>query len=571
MKNIVLLSLVWLMACMPTQQTQNSNQTSLPEAKSMAAKRHAMVVSAREEASTIGIEIMRKGGNAFDAMVATDAALAVCFPFAGNIGGGGFMVYRLKDGTTGTLDYREKAPKAAHEKMYQNEKGDLIPRLSMDGALAVGVPGTVAGMYEAHQKFGKLSWKEVMQPAIDLAKNGFVVTKKQASMLNGSRLLFQKVNKDRKIYFDKEWKEGDMIVQPNLAKTLEKIRDHGRDGFYKGEVAKKTVAFIQKNGGIITIEDLEEYNPVWRDPIQFNFHDYKITTMGPPSSGGIVLGQILKTLENYPLNEMEHNSADYIQLITEAERRAYADRSKYLGDPDFVNVPLVELMDDTYLKDRMNDFDWNKATLSSDIAPGEIEWTESNETTHYSIVDTEGNAVSVTTTVNGAYGSKLYDNELGYFFNNEMDDFSAKPGVPNMFGLIGGEANKIEPEKRMLSSMTPTIVSKNDKLYMVLGTPGGSTIITTVLQTILNQTIFDMNMQDAVAAPRFHHQWLPDEITFEPKGFSPKVIQKLTDKGYIIIEKNNSILGKMDAIRVLEDGSLEGGADPRGDDSAVEL
>ncbi|MXV38152.1 gamma-glutamyltransferase [Flavobacteriaceae bacterium Ap0902] len=571
MKNIVILSLVWLMACVPTQQTQNSNQTSLPDTNSVETNRHAMVVSAREEASKIGVEIMRRGGNAFDAMVATDAALAVCFPFAGNIGGGGFMVYRLKDGTTGTLDYREKAPKAAHEKMYQDKNGELIPRLSMDGALAVGVPGTVAGMYEAHQKLGKLSWKEVMQPAIDLAKNGFVVTEKQAEMLNGSRYLFQKVNKNRKIYFDKAWKEGDVIVQPNLAKTLEQIRDKGRDGFYKGKIAKKTVVFIQENGGIITEEDLLDYNPIWRNPIQFKFHDYEITTMGPPSSGGIVLGQILKTLENYPLNEMQHNSANYIQLITEVERRAYADRSKFLGDPDFVNVPLVQLMDKSYLKQRMEDFNWDKATSSSDIAPGDIEWTESNETTHYSIVDTDGNAVSVTTTINGAYGSKLYDNELGYFFNNEMDDFSAKPGVPNMFGLVGGEANKIEPEKRMLSSMTPTIVSKDDKLHMVLGTPGGSTIITTVLQTILNQTIFNMNMQQAVSAPRFHHQWLPDEVTLEPRGFDPSVIQVLKDKGYNIQEKNNRILGKMDAIRVIEDGSLEGGADPRGDDSAVEL
>lgn len=570
MKNTIILTLMWLVSCAPVQNTRSTEPSDIKTQK-QEAPQHAMVVSAREEASRIGVEIMRKGGNAFDAMVATDAALAVCYPFAGNIGGGGFMVYRLKDGTTGTLDYREKAPKAASEKMYQDKNGQLIPRLSMDGALAIGVPGTVAGMWEAHQKFGKLSWKEVIQPAIDLAKEGFIVTNKQAAALNHSRALFQKVNQDRNIYFDRNWNAGDRIVQPNLAKTLEIIRDQGRDGFYQGKVADKTVKFIQENGGIITLDDLLAYQPVWRDPISFQFKGFDITTMGPPSSGGIVLGQILKTIENYPINQMEHNGTPYIQLITEAERRAYADRSKYLGDPDFVNVPLVTLMDKTYLKNRMQDFDWNKATLSSDIQPGEIEWTESNETTHYSIVDTEGNAIAVTTTLNGAYGSKLYNNELGYFFNNEMDDFSAKPGEPNMFGLIGGAANKIEPEKRMLSSMTPTIVSKNGELKMVLGTPGGSTIITTVLQTILNQTIYGMTMQEAVSAPRFHHQWLPDEIMLEPKGFSPEVIKALKQKGYNISEKNNIILGKMDAIRVLEDQSLEAGADPRGDDSAVEL
>lgn len=559
MKKIIFLLAVCLFGCKMKQVENHKIDSSFKK---------GMIVSAREEASKIGIDIMKKGGNAFDAMVATDAALAVCFPFAGNIGGGGFMVYRLKDGTTGTLDYREKAPKAAHEKMYQDENGEVIPRLSMDGALAVGVPGTVAGMWEAHQKFGKLSWKEVIQPAIDLAKNGFYVTEKQAEMLKHSRELFQKVNKEV-IYFDKDWKKGDKIIQPNLAKTLEKIRDFGRDGFYKGEVAKKTVAFLQQNGGIITEQDLENYTPVWRKPIQFKFNDFDITTMGPPSSGGIVLAQILKTIEDYPLNEMKHNGAKYIQLITEAERRAYADRSKFLGDPDFVNVPLDELMDDNYIKSRMTTFDWNKASKSTDIAPGEIEWTESNETTHYSIVDSEGNAISVTTTINGAYGSKLYSNELGYFFNNEMDDFSAKPGEPNMFGLIGGAANKIEPEKRMLSSMTPTIVSKNGKLYMVLGTPGGSTIITTVLQTILNETIYDMSMQDAVSSPRFHHQWLPDEVVLEPNGFSAELVKELENKGYIISEKDAVVLGKMDAIRVLEDGSLDAGADPRGDDSAV--
>lgn len=530
---------------------------------------HAMIVSARQEASQIGIEIMRKGGNAFDAMVATDMALAVCFPFAGNIGGGGFMVYRLKSGEVGTLDYREKAPMAATEKMYQDENGNLIPNLSTDGALAIGVPGTVAGMYAAHQKFGKLPWREVVQPAIDLANNGFVVTSKQANSLNSNRLAFQKVNAES-ILFDKHWQRGDTIFQPQLAAILAEIQATGKDGFYKGKYAEQMVAFIQQNGGIITLEDLENYEPIWRKPIQFKFKDYKIITMGPPSSGGIVLAQILRTLENYPLQTMQHNSTAYIQLITEIERRAYADRAYFLGDPDFNTIPIEDMMSPDYLAYRMQNYNPKKATPSADISHGNIEFFESNDTTHYSIVDTEGNAVAVTTTINGAYGSKLYANHLGFFFNNEMDDFSAKPGMPNMFGLIGGKANKIEPGKRMLSSMTPTIVTKNNQLHMVLGSPGGSTIITTVLQTILNQTQFGMSMQEAVEAPRFHHQWLPDQIMFEPNGFSPQIFQDLKKMGYIIDERENIILGKMDAILINEDGSLEAGADPRGDDSAVE-
>lgn len=528
----------------------------------------AMVVSAREEASSIGVEIMKKGGNAFDAMAATDMALAVCFPFAGNIGGGGFMVYHLASGENGTLDYREKAPIAAYEKMYQDETGEIVPNLSTEGALAVGIPGTVAGMYDAHKRFGKLEWKEVVQPAIDLAKRGFVVTEKQAASLNSNRNKFTKVN-TKTILFDKEWKVGDTIKIPKLATTLEKIRDKGKDAFYKGEIAKQIAKFIQENGGIITVEDLAKYKVVWREALKFNFKDFQIITMGPPSSGGIVLGQILKSIEDEPLQSYGHNQPKYIQLITEASRRAYADRAYYLGDPDFVNVPVEELLSNDYLKRRMNNIDFQGATPSSDIKHGKIEWVESNETTHYSIVDKYGNAVSVTTTINGAYGSKLFNSELGFFFNNEMDDFSAKPGEANMFGLVGGSANKIEPEKRMLSSMTPTIITKNGNLYMVLGTPGGSTIITTVLQTILNQTVFGMDMQQSVNAKRFHHQWLPDEILLEPNGFSKEIIEALRSKNYNINENNSVVIGKMDAILVKADGDLESGADPRGDDSAV--
>ena len=558
--SFLILFMFSFLACKQEVKTSNISTEVLSDEKK------AMVVSARKEASDIGIEIMRKGGNAFDAMVATDMALAVCFPFAGNVGGGGFMVYRLNNGEVGSLDYREKAPKAANEKMYQDENGELIPGLSTEGALAVGIPGTVAGMYEAHKEFGNLRWGDVVQPAIDLALNGFVVTEKQAGMLNASQALFTQVNKE-KILFDKVWKAGDTIKQPNLAETLRAIqRTNGRD-FYEGDIAQRMVDFIQDNGGIITMEDMKSYKPVWRKPIDFIFKDFKVHTMGPPSSGGIVLGQILKTLEHYPIDSMKHNSTEYVQLITEIERRAYADRAHHLGDPDYVKVPIDQMMSEDYLMERMKLYSPNKATSSADITHGNITWSESDETTHYSIVDEEGNAIAVTTTINGAYGSKLYSNDLGFFFNNEMDDFSAKPGFPNMFGLVGGEANKIEPEKRMLSSMTPTIVTKADELYLVLGTPGGSTIITTVLQTILNRTIFDMPIDEAVSAPRFHHQWLPDEIMMEPNGFSEEIVTELKKMGYTIAERDNVILGKMDAIYRNENGGLEGGADPRGDDS----
>ncbi len=527
-----------------------------------------MVVSARSEASQVGISILKKGGNAFDAMVATDFALAVTYPFAGNLGGGGFMVYRTKNGQKGTLDYREKAALAAQKNMYLDKKGDVIPNLSLEGGLAVGVPGTVAGLWETHQKMGKLPWGELVQPAIDLATNGFVVTEKQAESLIRSRSFFTRINKT-KIYFDKEWKAGDTVKLPQLASTLKTIQAKGRDGFYKGINAQKIAQFIQNNGGIITPQDLENYKPIWRKPIHIKLSDFDIYTMGPPSSGGVVLGQILISITDFSLYSYGHNSVEYIQVLTEAERRAYADRAYYLGDPDFVEIPVNTLLSEPYLNQRMKDFKWHEATKSSDISHGKITLQESNETTHYSIVDAEGNAVAVTTTLNGAYGSKLFMPELGFFFNNEMDDFSVKQGTPNMFGLVGGEANAIQPGKRMLSSMTPTIIEKSGELYMVLGSPGGSTIITTVLQTFLNQVLFDMTMQEAVSAPRFHHQWLPDEIMMEPNGFSPEIISELQKKGYKINEGNSIILGQVDAILRLPNGDLEAGADPRGDDAAA--
>ena len=528
----------------------------------------AIVVSAREEASKIGLEIIQKGGNAFDAMMATEMALAVTFPFAGNLGGGGFMVYRLADGTVGSLDYREKAPLAATKDMYLDEAGEFLPELSTKGALASGVPGTIAGIFEAQAKFGKLTPAEILQPVIDLARNGYIVSVKQAESLARSRAEFIEVN-GPETFFAKEYQAGDTLKIPILAATLERIATQGRDEFYHGETGKVLAKHLKEKGGIITEEDLASYKAVWRDPVVFPYRDLKIISMAPPSSGGITLAQILKMLEPYDLKKLGHHSPEYIQLLVEAERRAYADRNYFLGDPDFVKIPVNQLLDSTYLKSRMESFSFEKATKSEDIAAGKIAFSESMETTHYSIVDSEGNAVSVTTTLNGAYGSKVFIDELGFFMNNEMDDFSAKPGTPNMFGLIGAEANSIAPGKRMLSSMTPTIVEKAGKLWMVVGTPGGSTIITSVLQTILNVAEFEMGMQEAVTAPRFHHQWLPDLVGFEPNSFDSTLIGTLKSRGYLINEKNNPIIGKVDAILVLSDGKLEGGADPRGDDKAV--
>ena len=529
---------------------------------------NAMVVSAREEASKIGSDIMAKGGNAFDAMVATELALAVAYPFAGNLGGGGFIVYRKNNGETGGLDYREKAPLAAHKDMYLDSLGNVIPDMSTVGATAVGVPGTVAGVFAVHEKFGSLPIAELLQPVIDLAKRGVVVTEKQAKRIEYYHDRFVEVNGDS-TKFAQAFKPGDTIKYPELAKTLTTIMEQGKDGFYKGEVAEKLATFIQEKGGFVTVEDLAKYEAKWRDPIEFDYEDLHIISMSPPSSGGVTINQIFKMIEPHDIGQFEHNSAQAVQLFTEAARRAYADRNYFLGDPDFVDIPFDVLQDDAYLHGRMADFSFDKATLSSDVGHGEIEIVESMETTHYSIVDAEGNAISATTTLNGGYGSKLYSEELGFFLNNEMDDFSSKPGVPNMFGLIGAEANSIAPEKRMLSSMTPTIVEKDGKLYLVVGTPGGSTIITAVAQTILNVHEFNLSMQDAVNAPRFHHQWLPDMVIFEPEGFADTLKEDLKSKGYIINEERTPIIGKVDAIRILPDGTLEAGADKRGDDKAV--
>jgi gamma-glutamyltranspeptidase/glutathione hydrolase len=528
----------------------------------------AMVVSAREEASKIGTDILKKGGNAFDAMVATELALAVAYPYAGNIGGGGFMVYRKNDGEIGALDYREKAPLAASKDMYLDADKNVIKGKSTLGSMAVGIPGTVAGVFETHRKFGSLPMKDILQPVIALAKRGVIVTKKQATRIKSYQARFLSVNKDS-ILFNKNWKENDTIKYNALAATLTRIQKNGRDEFYKGETAKKLVAFIQANGGIMTLEDLAKYEAKWRTPITFKYDDLKVISMSPPSSGGICLAQIMNGIENYDLDKYGHNSVKTIQIITEAERRAYADRSFFLGDPDFVKIPIETLISKAYVNGRMDNFSFEKATKSSAISHGNIEIVESDETTHYSIIDQFGNAISATTTINAGYGSKLYSSELGFFLNNEMNDFSSKAGVPNMFGLIGAKANEIAPEKRMLSSMTPTIVEKNGTLWMVVGTPGGSTIITSVLQTILNVHEFGFGMQEAINQPRFHHQWLPDVIMMEPNQFDKKATDELKKLGYTINEKDSPVIGKVEGILVLPSGNLEGGADPRGDDKAI--
>ena len=562
MKKITLVFIISLFITSCNQEKDNTSQI-----RGLVTEK-AMVVSARIEASKIGTEILKKGGNAFDAMMATELALAVAYPYAGNIGGGGFMVYRKKDGEIGALDYREKAPLAATRDMYLDKEGNIIKGKSTVGATAVGVPGTVAGVFKAQEKFGVLSVKEILTPVIALAKKGVVVTKKQETRIKRFKKAFETVNKNR-ILFQRDWKEGDLIKYKALAITLERILENGRDEFYKGKTAKVLAQFIQDNGGIITEEDLAKYEAKWRTPVTFKYDNLKVISMSPPSSGGICLAEIMNAIEPYDLQAYGHNSVKAMQVITEAERRAYADRSYFLGDPDFVSIPTDTLLSKTYSKKRMGNFSFNKPTLSKDVSHGNIEIIESDETTHYSIIDQYGNAVSVTTTLNGGYGSKLYSSELGFFLNNEMDDFSSKPGEPNMFGLIGAEANEIAPEKRMLSSMTPTIVEKDDDLWMVVGTPGGSTIITSVLQTILNVHEFKMGMQESVNQARFHHQWLPDMIMIEPNQFEKNVVEELRNIGYTIDERNSRVIGKVDAILVLKNGKLEAGADPRGDDTAI--
>jgi len=448
--------------------------------------------------------------------------------------------------------------------------GNVIAGKSSVGIFSVGVPGSVAGMVEAHQKYGKLPFKDLVQPAIELAK-GYKLTAKDAQLFNEFNARFEENNRFKTLYQSKSnWKKGDVLKNPELVQVLERIAKQGNAGFYEGETADLLVNEMQAHQGIMTLDDLKKYKAIWRNPVAFDYKDLHVISMSPPSSGGITLAEIMKMIENQPLKDFGFQSLKEIQVLVEAERRAYADRAEYLGDPDFVKIPLDKLLAKDYLTKRMASFSFDKASSSEEIGAGLGKLPkESMETTHYSIVDTAGNAVSVTTTLNSYFGSKVMVQGAGFFLNNEMDDFSAKPGVPNLYGLIGNEANSVAPEKRMLSSMTPTIVEKDGKLFMVVGTPGGSTIITSVLQTILNVKEYEMSMQEAVDAPRFHHQWLPDVIKVEPSAFSPKLIKQLTAKGYKVDDTNAPVIGKVDAILVLANGKLEAGADSRGDDAGA--
>lgn len=530
---------------------------------------NAMVVSAHPEASQVGATILRMGGNAFDAAIATEFALAVCYPAAGNIGGGGLIVIRMNDGSTASLDYREKAPGKATRDLFLDSEGNVIEGLSTQSHLASGVPGTVAGMAELHARYGSLPFADLVQPAVDLAAVGFPLTRAQAESFNRMRKTFTERNGSEIAFVRNqgEWKAGDIFIQSDLAATLELIRDNGADGFYSGPTAELIVKEMSSGEGIITLEDLRDYRAIWREPIRGSFGEYGIISMGPPSSGGLALLQMLGMIEDFPIHEWGFQSDRSVHLMVEAERRAYADRSEYLGDSDFVEVPLDQLTRKSYLASRMDQFNPERATPSGEIRPGDLPLPVSEETTHYSVVDSEGNAVSATTTLNGGYGSAIVVSGAGFLLNNEMDDFSVKPGYPNIYGLVGGEANSIAPGKRMLSCMTPTIVEKDDNLFMVVGTPGGSTIMTSVFQTILNVTLFGMNMKEAVDAPRFHHQWLPDEIAAEEDAFTPEVEESLIRMGHKIRRRGS--IGRVEGIRITDQGKLEGGADKRGDDWAA--
>ena len=537
------------------------------EAHKSATFSTAAIAGPHPLATKVGLEILRKGGNAIDAAVAMQFAMAVVYPRAGNIGGGGFLVYRAADGKAITLDYRETAPAAASRDMYLDSAGNVAPDLSTRGHLAVGVPGTVAGIAAMHERFGSLPWPDLVQPAIDYATAGYRLSETEVGRLKRYHQDFLDFN-DATPFSDSTVVAGTRVQQPELAATLTRIRNRGRAGFYDGETARLLVEEMQSGGGLITYEDLSNYTPKWKQPIAKDYKTYRILSMPPSSSGGVALAQMTEMLEAYPLAEYGFQSPRATQLTVEAMRRAYADRAEYLGDSDFYPVPVDSLLDDTYLRQRMADFRPDTAGTSTAIVAGQMAMKETFETTHISIVDSLGNAVSITTTLNGNFGSKVMVDGAGFFLNNEMDDFSAKPGVPNMFGLVGKEANAIQPGKRMLSSMTPTIIEQDGRLFLVLGAPGGSTIITAVLQTFLNVAEYGMDLPEAVAAPRFHHQWLPDQILVEPDALAGGTRDSLAALGYQFREVESMAVIK--AIRVLPDGSLRAAADPRNADDDVE-
>lgn len=535
----------------------------------MANGNKGAVSSAHPLASQVGLEILKKGGNAFDAAIATQLALAVVYPGAGNIGGGGFLVAYTNKGKAISIDYREKAPGSASRDMYLDKDGNPLLNLSQNGHLASGVPGTVAGLFASH-KYGKLGFASLIQPAIELAEKGFVITAAEARSLNGSKSAFEKYNTVRPAFVkENTWKAGDTLVQKDLAATLSRIRDNGMKGFYEGETARLITAEMKRGGGKISLEDLKNYTAAERDPIIFDYKGHTVIGMPMPSSGGLLMQQMMKMIEDRDIASMGFHSSAAVQLMIEVERRAYADRAEFMGDKDFVKVPVKTLSSDSYLKERMKDFIPGKATPSDMVKPGKAN-PESDETTHLSVADQYGNVVSVTTTLNGGYGSKTVVGGAGFLLNNEMDDFSVKPGVPNMFGAVGKEANAIAPGKRMLSSMTPTVVLKDKKPWLVVGTPGGTTIPTSVFQTLVNIIDFKQSSLDAVNNPKFHHQWLPDQVMVE--NDFPKSLQSSLEKmGYLFT--NRGQIGRTEVIKLEWSGKklrlIEAVADKRGDDHAA--
>src|SRR6188474_1696623 len=560
---LFLIAVLFVFSCKTTKtSTTLVDQYNYTTQKKIVCENGA-VVSAHPLASKVGVAILKMGGNAVDAAIATQLALAVVYPNAGNLGGGGFMVARLKDGKLVAIDYREKAPGNAHRDMYLSPTGEPQLELSQNGHLSSGVPGTVSGLFES-SKYANLSFDKLIQPAIDLAEKGFAISEKDARAFNGLKDEFQKYSTQTPAFVkNNEWKGGDTLFQKDLAETLKRIKKNGAKGFYEGETARLIVEEMKRGKGIITLEDLKNYKAASREPHVFDYKGYKIVGMPMPSSGGLLLHQMLKMIEDKPIASYGFHSPEAVQLMVEAERRSYADRAQFMGDADFFKVPISKITNEKYLKERMADFVPGKASSSEQVKPGDIPAVESEETTHLSIIDKDGNAVAVTTTLNNSYGSKTVVGGAGFILNDEMDDFSVKPGVPNMYGAVGGEANAIVPGKRMLSSMTPVIVLKNNKTFLVAGTPGGTTITTSVFQTLVNVLEFDLSTDDAVNKPKFHHQWLPDELYVE-RTFPADIKESLIKMGYKIKERGG--IGRTEVIKVLSEGKkikIEAVADSR--------